>query len=272
MEPFPLKNQNNFYQLIDSGDGERLEQFGPYKIARPCSRALWPKKTQWKAESSFTREDKKGWLGKSLPNNWEIEINNLRFELQPTDFGHLGVFPEHHLRWQEMDPNKGDRVLNLFAYTGATSLYMAKKQALVTHVDASQVAIDWAKKNATLNQIDTVRWILDDVMKFLKREIRREKKYEWIIVDPPTFGRGAQGQVFKIEEQINELLELCAKLLSENPRGVLLSSHTLELTPAILERLLQRSMPNGQITSGENILEATSGTSLPLGTYAWWKP
>ena len=273
------------YFLVDSGDQRKLEQFGPHRIARPCSQALWTpslSKKQWKsAEASLIRENRDiKWSGREkLPEEWSVEIDGISFRLQPTDFGHLGLFPEQREQWRWMrevirnSPRKKPKVLNLFAYSGGSSLACALEGAEVCHVDASKGMVSWARQNAELNGLQdaSMRWIVDDAMKFLQREIRRGKGYDAIILDPPSFGRGAKGEVFKIEESILELLDLCVELLSDQPLFFLYSCHTPGFTPIVLQRQLARALKKGPISCGEMLLQGGNGVEpVPSGAYARW--
>ncbi|MGE3954376.1 MAG: class I SAM-dependent methyltransferase [Parachlamydiales bacterium] len=265
------------YRLIDSGEGEKLEQFGPYLLARPCAQAVWKKQfpEKWsKADAHFTREEKKGWRGR-LPDEWTVEAEGLTFRLHTTDFGHLGLFPEQipTFRWLQQTIKPPFRLLNLFAYSGGVTLAAAKAGAEVCHLDASKGMVSWARENAALSHLEEapIRWIVDDVMKFLKREKRRGRVYDGIVLDPPSYGRGAQGEVFKIDEQIVPLLEQCADLLSDTPRFVHLSCHTPGYTPLVLSHLLSQVLPKGELSSGELVLEGES-LSVPMGAYAKWEP
>lgn len=262
------------YFLLDSGNEQKLEQFGPYKLIRPAAPAIWNPQlpqSQWdSADGAFSREGKSRWQ-KKVKGDWQVEISGIRFKLSVTDFGHLGVFPEHQEIWNWATDQivKGDKVLNLFAYSGGATLACAKAGAEVCHVDASKGMVDWARENAKLNQLEEapIRWIVDDVLKFLKREVRRGREYEGIILDPPTFGRGSQGQVFKIERDLPLLLDLCAQF---KPRFIALSCHTGTFTPLILKRLLQDQFKEGRFEEGEMLLKG-NGVFLPNGTYARWR-
>lgn len=269
------------YELIDSGAREKLEQFGPYRLIRPCPVALWGKKCSkqlWQeADASFHREEEReGWRGKKLPESWLIEYLGLKFKIKPTDFGHLGLFPEHALHWDWMESKleKKSRVLNLFAYSGAATIALAKKGVEVCHLDASKGMVHWAKENAFLNHLKEakIRYIIDDALKFLKREEKRQSYYDAIILDPPSFGRGSKKEVFKIEEDVLLLLHLCKKVLSKNPQFFLFTSHTPSFTPALLSHLLQEIFPKekGKIEGGEMLLPSQYSYSLPAGTYARW--
>ena len=263
------------YRLIDSGEGLKLEQFGQFRLVRPCQQALWRKAypDEWKTiDASFSREDKKGWtFFRKLPQEWTAKIGGVQFKIAPTDFGHLGVFPEHAALWQSFAPTAHDsQILNLFAYSGGATMAFAAAGAKVCHLDASKGMVDWARENAALNHLEKapIRWIVDDAIKFLRREVRREVRYEGILLDPPTFGRGAQGEVFKIEQDIVPLLELCQSVLSKTPRFVALSCHTPGVTPLVLEHLARQVFPDTNIQTGEMCLTSEGALSIPSGSYA----
>ncbi|MBS0653566.1 MAG: class I SAM-dependent methyltransferase [Verrucomicrobia bacterium] len=272
------------YTLLDSGDMQKLEQFGPFRIVRPCSQAMWhpllPSEEWKKADAYFSRDGGNSWkLNRQLPKEWTAEIQGIRFKIAPTDFGHLGVFPEHSLLWKEMTDliqaqKSPPNVLNLFAYSGGATLAAAKAGAKVCHLDASKGMVSWARENAELNQLQKapIRWIVDDVIKFLRRESRRGVRYDGIILDPPSFGRGAQGEVFKIERDVHEILKLCRDILSEHPLFVFFTTHTPGMTPLVMRYLLSQMMgeKKGKISSGEMIIPAENGCDLPSGSYARW--
>lgn len=261
------------YTLLDSGNETKLEQFGPYRMIRPAAPAIWKPAldaSEWeKADAAFTREEKYRWV-KKVRKDWLVTISGVCFKLSSTDFGHIGVFPEHQeiWDWAKEQIRTGDQVLNLFAYSGGATLACAQAGAKVCHVDASKGMVDWARENAALNNLQEhpIRWIADDVMKFVKREINRNRNYDGIILDPPTFGRGSQGQVFKIERDLPLLLELCRQL---KPRFIALSCHTPQFTPKILSHLLGSYCKKGNIEEGEMLLKG-DGVSLPNGTFARW--
>lgn len=265
------------YELIDSGDGEKLERFGRYRLIRPCSQAVWRPQnpTIWKkADAHFSREDKGGWRGKkALSSKWEIECEGIRFLLKATDFGHLGIFPEQRPFWkwirETVEPK--ERILNLFAYSGGSSLAALQAGASVCHVDASKGMISWAKENLHRNQLQEapIRWIVEDAQKFVARENRRGNQYEGIILDPPSFGRGKSGEVFKIDEAINPLLESIHGLLSKKAKFVLLSCHTPGYTPTVLKQLLAQFFPLNEIDAGE--MQLLGDFSVPSGTFARWQ-
>jgi 23S rRNA (cytosine1962-C5)-methyltransferase len=270
------------YSLIDSGDQQKLERFGEYVIARPCSQALWrpEQREQWeRADAHFSRDGGNSWNIKSkLPKSWIAEVEGVRFKISPTDFGHLGVFPEHSLLWKKMkeaiSKRKEPQVLNLFAYSGGATLAAAQAGAKVCHLDASKGMVAWARENAELNGLSSapIRWIIDDVTKFLNREIKRGVRYDGIILDPPSFGRGSSGEVFKIEKDIHDLLHLCRKLLSDNPLFFIFTTHTPGMTPIVMGHLLSSKVTGlkGRIETGEMILPSQNGVDIPSGSYARW--
>lgn len=273
------------YSLIDSGDLYRLERFGDYVLSRPCPQALWKpslNRQVWdKADASFSREGSSGWkMRTKLPDQWIVEIAKVKFKISLTDFGHVGLFPEHSLIWNEMrvliqTRKKPPQILNLFAYSGGATLAAAQAGAQVCHLDASKGMVSWARENATLNDLAKapIRWIIDDVMKFLLREAKRGTRYDGIILDPPTFGRGNKGEVFKIEREIQPLLHLCRSVLSDNPLFIYFTSHTPGMTPMVLQHLLEQMMHGfqGELTAREMILPAERGLGIPYGSVALWR-
>lgn len=272
------------YQLVDSGNEQKLERFGPFLIARPCSQALWKptlSSQEWRAaDAVFSREGGNLWSFKTkLPKSWMVEIEGVQFKLAPTDFGHLGVFPEHSLLWKSMreaiKTRQSPQVLNLFAYSGGASLAAAQAGAKVCHLDASKGMVAWARENAELNHLRAapIRWIIDDAVKFLQREIKRGVRYEGIILDPPSFGRGSNQEVFKIERDIHPLLDLCRRLLSENPLFLIVTTHTPGMTPLVMEHLVGQKMEGliGELETGEMILPSDRGLSVPCGSFAKWR-
>lgn len=280
---------HNHYKLVDSGNGRKLERFGPYLLSRPCSQAVWkpqqPEKEWELADGSFSREQENKWTWKrNLPSHWEIEVAGIDFKISPTDFGHLGIFPEQLPFWEwiqktvqkEAAAGFKPRILNLFAYSGGSTLAAAKGGAAVCHLDASKGMVSWARENAGLNRLEKapVRWIVEDVKKFLLRERKRESRYEGIILDPPTFGRGAKGEIFKIEEEIVGLLQDCRDLLSDRPLFILFSCHTPGFSPLVMHHLLAQAMHgiNGAISVGEMTLPGHAPIlDVPSGTFAKWE-
>ncbi len=279
----------NSYELLDSGAFQKLERFGSVVLSRPCAQAVWQQtrsKADWqKVTATFFREGGNQWRGREhLPETWSIEVDGTKFQLSSTDFGHLGIFPEQRDQWRRIREvcseyarrnNRPARVLNLFAYSGGSTLAAALAGAEVCHVDASKGMVDWARGNAALNGLEEkpVRWIVDDVTKFLEREHRRERSYDLIILDPPSYGRGAKGEVFKIENDLPPLLTLIGKLLSPEPVGILLSCHTPELTPISLHHLLQQQFGRngGKVEHGEMQLRGAANVlPVPSGSFCWW--
>lgn len=268
------------YKLIDSGNQQKLEQFGDVLLIRPCAQALWSpalSKSVWqKADASFTREGGNQWqIHKKIPESWTVTIGDIHFKISPTDFGHLGVFPEHSLFWPAMvssiKSKKDPHILNLFAYSGGATLAALKAGARVCHLDASKGMVTWARENAALNHLREapVRWIVDDVMKFLIREKKRENYYDGIILDPPSFGRGNQGEVFKIERDIIPLLKACKEILTTMPLFVIFSTHTPGMTPLVMQHLMEEIMPKGIIETGEMMIP-NEKRPLPCGSYVRW--
>ena len=276
---------NDDYELIDSGDGCKLERFGRYVLARPCSQAMWrpqrPDADWGRADASFDREDGNNWHGRAnLPKEWTIETAGVKFKLGGTDFGHLGIFPEQRAQWRwireqvEKCGGGGRRtvsVLNLFAYSGGSTMASALGGAEVCHLDASKGMVEWARDNARLNGLGEhpIRWIVDDAHKFMRREIRRGRKYDAVILDPPTFGRGAGGELYKIERDLKDTLALVRDLLSATPRFVLFSSHTPGLSSVVAENILGQLFPSARLESGEMLLEPAREGALacPSGIY-----
>jgi 23S rRNA (cytosine1962-C5)-methyltransferase len=272
------------YALLDSGFEEKFEQFGPIQLIRPCSQAVWKttlSKQEWaKADARFTRDGGSRWIKKTaLPDQWIVEVEGIQFLLKPTDFGHLGIFPEHAFQWRFIEDkirsaNRQVEILNLFAYTGGATLISARAGAKVCHLDASKAAVAWARENAKVNDLHEhpIRWIVEDVMKFLHREIKRGHRYDGIILDPPSFGRGKQGEVFKIESDLLEILDACRKLLSETPLFLVFTSHTLGFSPLVMEHLLGQTTDGlkGQTDHGEMLIPCKKGLPLPCGYFARW--
>lgn len=266
------------YELIDSGDGRKLERFGRYSLARPCSQAMWRAngaQSLWKsADATFDREQGNHWHGRgNLPKEWVIETAGIKFKLSGTDFGHLGIFPEQRAQWRwirEMVSGAGRSVsvLNLFAYSGGSTMAAAQGGAQVCHLDAAKGMVEWARENAVLNDLGSspIRWIVDDAHKFMQREIRRSRRYDAIILDPPSFGRGANGEMYKIERDLSQTLSLVKSLLSDNPLFVLFSSHTPGLSVHVAENIMTQLFPDAAISAGEMLLEGSSFL-CPSGVY-----
>lgn len=266
------------YELLDAGDGRKFERFGRFTLVRPCSQALWRPRdpAAWsRATASFDREDGNRWHGRgALPKEWTIETAGIRFRLSGTDFGHLGIFPEQRAQWRWIREavagrDSAPRVLNLFAYSGGSTLAAALGGAEVCHLDASKGMVQWARDNAALNGLQDrpVRWIADDAHKFLRRELRRGRRYDAVVFDPPTFGRGANGEMYKIERDLRETVGLVRDVLSEKPLFVLFSSHTPGLSCRVAENVLAQAFPGAaRVESGEMLLEGR-GLACPSGIY-----
>jgi 23S rRNA (cytosine1962-C5)-methyltransferase len=283
------KSEHKGYSLLDSGLGRKLERFGPFVLSRPCSQAVWApllSEQEWrKADAVFLREGDTRWTHHTpkMPTFWTIEVAGITFKISPTDFGHLGIFAEQSEFWDWIQktiksaPKSSEpiQVLNLFAYSGGSTLAAAKGGANVCHLDASKGMVTWARENAALNELEKapIRWIIEDVDKFVHRELRRGKRYDAIILDPPTFGRGSKGEIFKIEEALPRLLQNCRQLLSDNPLFVLFSCHTPGFSPTVMHHMLSQMMTGlkGTIDFGEMQLKGESNVlTLPSGTYARW--
>ena len=270
------------YELLDSGDGRKLERFGEVVLARPCSQAMWRPELgpdAWgRADATFDREEGNRWHGRSnLPKSWTVETAGIRFKLGGTDFGHLGIFPEQRAQWKWIRKTVGERgtgngervrVLNLFAYSGGSTMAAALGGAEVCHLDASKGMVEWARENAALNGLADrpIRWIVDDAHKFMRRELRRGRRYDAIVLDPPTFGRGAGGETYKIERDLKETLGLVRDLLSEKPLFVLFSSHTPGLSPVVAANVMGQLFPSAGVETGEMLLEG-AGIPCPSGVY-----
>lgn len=284
-----LANEWKDYELLDMASGMKLERWGKYVLSRPDPQIIWKEKTfkeKWKnLDAKYIRSNKGGghWENvNSVPENWQIKYKDLTFNIKQMGFKHTGLFPEQAVNWDYMidkikKSNRKIKVLNLFAYTGGATVACAYAGADVVHVDSSKGMVAWAKENiASSNLTDRyVRFIVDDVIKFVKREIRRGNKYDAIVMDPPSFGRGANGEVWNIEESLYELVELCIQVLSDNPLFFLINSYTTGLSPKVLENVLLLTVNkkvNGKITSGEIGLPMTdSNLVLPCGIYGRWE-
>lgn len=270
------------YELVDSGGEEKLERFGDVVLARPDPQALWEKGIkEWQPQARFIRKGEKGeWQG-SVPPEWRVEFGGLQFLIKPTSFKHTGLFPEQLANWQWSQEliSKAGRpvsVLNLFGYTGGATLAAATAGAEVTHVDASKTAVAWARENAKLSGLEEkpIRWIIEDVLIYINREIKRGKKYDLIIMDPPAFGHGPKDELWKFEEHFLELMRLCLDLLSDKPLGVLVNGYAAgysSLAFAYNLKPFQKKF-GGDIEYGElTIQEKNSERLLPCGIFARWK-
>ena len=278
------------YELLDSGGGRKLERFGSHVLSRPCSQAVWaqalPDAVWQEAHATFDRSDGNRWHNRgALPGAWEITAAQMRFKLSGTDFGHLGIFPEQREQWRWIRGRfrsalAGGRdkvsLLNLFAYSGGSTLAAALGGAEVCHLDASKGMVQWARENAALNGLSDhpIRWISDDAHKFLHREVRRGRVYDAVILDPPTFGRGQNNEMYKIERDLPETLALCRRLLSKEPLFILLSAHTPGYTPVVMQNVLGQATEGlgGRVESGEMMLTGAADVlPVPSGAYARWQ-
>lgn len=275
------------YEVIDSSEGEKLERWGKYILLRPDPQVIWQtekRDPRWrKLNGHYYRSTKGGgeWKFFNLPKEWKIQYKDLTFHLQPFSFKHTGLFPEQAVNWdwcsaKIKEAKRPIRVLNLFAYTGGATVAAAKAGACVTHVDASKGMVTWAKENAELSGLKDapIRWIVDDCVKFVEREIRRGKEYDAIIMDPPSYGRGPKGEIWKIEEKIYPFIQLCTKVMSKDPLFFLINSYTTGLQPAVLNYMLSTEIQKklgGVVTADEIGLPVTSnGLVLPCGASGRW--
>ena len=265
------------YEVIDCSKGEKLERWGDYILVRPDPQVIWDTPRKEKGWHKMNRSKKGGgeWEFFDLPQQWSIHYRNLTFQLKPFSFKHTGLFPEQAANWDwfsELIKKAGRpvKVLNLFAYTGGATIAAAAAGASVTHVDASKGMVTWAKENAASSGLADapIRWIVDDCVKFVEREIRRGNHYDAIIMDPPSYGRGPKGEIWKIEESIHPLVKLCAQLLVDRPLFFLINSYTTGLQPAVLSYLIGTELKRfpGKVTADEIGLPVSSnGLTLPCG-------
>ena len=285
------------YHLIDSGDGLKLEQYGPYRIVRPEAQALWPKSLPahvWEnADSIFTGDTDEDGMGRwrfprqALGETWPMQILDAEFYGRFTAFRHVGVFPEQlaHWSWMKERVEAADRplkVLNLFGYTGVASLIAAKAGAEVTHVDASKKAIGWARENQALGRAEhlPIRWICEDAMKFIQREERRGSRYDIILTDPPKFGRGPNGEVWQLFDHLASMLDICREILSPEARGLVLTAYSIRASFYSIHELMRETMRGrgGMVESGELILReggldgSEPGRALSTSLFSRWVP
>ncbi len=283
-----ISNEWKDYECIDAGNGEKLENWNGIILRRPDPQAIWNvDKNKWKkVDGHYFRSNKGGgeWkFYKTLPDYWTVTYKELTFKISPTNFKHTGLFPEQAINWDFMmekikNSNKKIKVLNLFAYTGGATMACSKAGADVVHVDASKGMTEWAKENMKLSGLENnfIRFIVDDCLKFVEREHRRGHKYDAIIMDPPSYGRGPNGEVWKFEDNIYSLIHAISKILSEEPLFVLINSYTTGISPIVLENILKTTLlplyPNGTIDAGEIGLPVTNNNLiLPCGIYGRWQ-
>ena len=281
-----IADQWNDYEVLDTSRGEKLERWGDYLLVRPDPQVIWdtPRKQYgWKHPNGHYHRSKQGggeWEFFDLPKQWSIHYKELTFQLKPFSFKHTGLFPEQATNWDwfsEKIKNAGRpvKVLNLFAYTGGATLAAAKAGAAVTHVDASKGMVGWAKENAAASGLSNapIRWLVDDCTKFVEREIRCGNHYDSIIMDPPSYGRGPKGEIWKIEDSIHPFIRLTAQLLSDQPLFFLVNSYTTGLAPAVLTYMIATELKKygGHVESEEIGLPVTeSGLVLPCGASGRW--
>ncbi len=274
------------YEVLDTSKGEKLERWGDYLLIRPDPQVIWdtPKKLPgWnRCNGHYHRSSRGGgdWEFFDLPKQWTIHYDSLTFNLKPFSFKHTGLFPEQAANWDWFGglirrANRPVKVLNLFAYTGGATLAAAAAGASVTHVDASKGMVTWAKENAASSGLSEapIRWIVDDCVKFVQREIRRGNQYDAIIMDPPSYGRGPKGEIWKIEESIYGLIQLCTQLLSQDPLFFLVNSYTTGLQPAVLTYMLSTQLKGfkGYVRSEEiGLPVSVNGLVLPCGASGRW--
>ena len=281
------------YEVIDCSKGEKLERWGNYILVRPDTQVIWdtPKRENgWKKCNAHYHRSSKGggeWEFFDLPKQWEINYKELTFRLQPFSFKHTGLFPEQAANWdwfgdlireeKKKNPDKKIKVLNLFAYTGGATVAAAKAGAEVVHVDASKGMVTWAKENAVASGLKDapIRWLVDDCVKFVEREIRRGNHYDAIIMDPPSYGRGPKGEIWKIEEKIHPFVKLCTEILEKEPLFFLINSYTTGLQPAVLSYMIGTEIVpkfGGKVQADEIGLPVSSnGLVLPCGASGRWQ-
>ena len=284
-----LANNWEDYEILDMANGEKLERWGKYLLIRPDPQIIWNKKTnesKWKEANAIYNRSKTGggsWNYKTkLPEAWKINYKELTFNIKLMGFKHTGLFPEQAANWDWMiqkiqNAKREIKVLNLFAYTGGASVACLYAGASVCHVDSSKGMVAWAKENVISSGLQDrkIRYIVDDVVKFVEREIRRGNTYDAIIMDPPSYGRGANGEVWQFEDSINNLVELCMKVLSDKPLFFLINSYTTGISSTVLSNILKLNMSekyNGKISSGEvGLPMKDSKLILPCGIYGRWE-
>ena len=284
-----LSNEWKDYKLIDMANGQKLERWGRILLSRPDPQIVWKEKSfpnEWKKVNAIYNRSKTGggsWQYKTkIPENWQIKYKDLTFNIKPMGFKHTGLFPEQAVNWDWMinkikETNKDIKVLNLFAYTGGATCACLFAGASVCHVDSSKGMVSWAKENVDSSNLNDkkVRYIVDDVNKFVTREIRRGNKYDAIIMDPPSYGRGANGEVWQFENNIYDLIDLCKNVLSEKPLFFLINSYTTGISSMVLQNILNLTITKeygGKVDSGEiGLPMENSKLILPCGIYSRWE-
>ena len=282
-----LANNWKDYEVLDTGDGEKLERWGDVILRRPDPQVIWPKaKPEWwkQAQAHYHRSERGGgeWrFREQLPERWQIAYGDLKFHVRPTGFKHTGLFPEQATNWDWMRNliKKRDgnvKVLNLFAYTGGATMACAAQGAHVTHVDAAKGMVQWAKENRELSKIPETncRFIVEDALAFVRRELRRGNRYDGILMDPPSYGRGPGGEVWKLENELYTLVSTCAEALSDNPLFFLVNSYTTGFQPAVLQNIIGRTVQSrfgGKVDAQEVVLPVRAGGVLPCGASGRWQ-
>lgn len=288
-----IANNWKDYEVLDTAGGEKLERWGDYLLVRPDPQVIWEsdkKNPGWRKMNGHYHRSSKGggeWEFFDLPKEWGIHYGDLTFRLKPFSFKHTGLFPEQAANWDwfsnlirnalKKEPDRQIKVLNLFAYTGGATLAAANAGAHVTHVDASKGMVTWAKENAAVSGLSEkpIRWLVDDCVKFVEREIRRGNKYDAIIMDPPSYGRGPKGEIWKIEDSIYPFVQLTSQILSENPLFFLINSYTTGLQPAVLSYMINLAIVKkfgGSVEANEIGLPVTdTGLVLPCGASGRWE-
>ena len=282
-----IADQWQTFEVLDTGAGEKLERWGKYVLCRPDPQVIWPQADSgaWDAaQARYHRSERGGgewYFQEQLPERWQISYRDLKFHVRPTGFKHTGLFPEQAANWDWMrglikTRGEGVRVLNLFAYTGGATIACAAQGAHVTHVDAAKGMVQWAKENRELSRIPetSCRFIVEDALAFVRREIRRGNTYDGILMDPPSYGRGPSGEVWKLENELYTLVDTCAQVLSDHPLFFLVNSYTTGCQPAVLHNIIGRTVISrfgGQVDAQEVVLPVRSGGVLPCGASGRWQ-
>ena len=272
----------NEYEILAMSNGYKYERWNNITLKRPDPEIIWPDNENIKVDARYTRSNTGGGMWEKLsniPDSWQIHYKDLVFNLKLMGFKHTGLFPEQAYNWDLIrktikNSNRKCKVLNLFAYTGAASIAALKEGAEVVHVDSSRGMIDWAKENVKSNHLEneTIRFLVDDVKKFVKRELRRGNKYDIILMDPPSFGRGAKNEVWSIEKDLYNLVDDCTKLLSDKPLLFIINSYTTGLSNTVIENILHKTLTKeGTITSTELGIKAKNNLVLPCGNTTRWE-
>ena len=275
------------FEVLDTGNGDKLERWGKFVLCRPDPQVIWPAQdpSMWDAaQAHYYRSERGGgeWrFREQLPERWQISYGDLRFHVRPTGFKHTGLFPEQATNWDWMRNliKKRDgnvKVLNLFAYTGGATMACAAQGAHVTHVDAAKGMVQWAKENRELSKIPETncRFIVEDALAFVRRELRRGNHYDGILMDPPSYGRGPGGEVWKLENELYTLVSTCAEALSDNPIFFLVNSYTTGFQPAVLQNIIGRTVQSrfgGKVDAQEVVLPVRAGGVLPCGASGRWQ-